>query len=163
MSGKTRCSTTSEQGTQPSVERFTPGPWDYRPGGYDDWGWIRGGPGGMTIGHAHGPLEDDEANRHRTAKTDPWEHNARLMAAAPQLYDALKDALAGLRYIRQHYHDERTATGDLYGVGFDLVEEKAKTALAKAVPQTIAGRPDEQSNTDSSPNPIAAPTEESDG
>lgn len=39
------------------------------------------------------------------------------------LVDALKDARSGLRYVRQ-------AHGELYGVGFDRVEEKCDAALA---------------------------------
>lgn len=62
--------------------------------------------------------------------------NARLIAAAPALYEALTDAIAGLRYVREHYHDERTASGDLYGIGFDRVEQKAAAALAAARGET---------------------------
>lgn len=48
-----------------------------------------------------------------------------LIAAAPELLGALKDALSGLQYIRQTH-------GDLYGVGWDRVEQKASAAIAKA-------------------------------
>lgn len=54
------------------------------------------------------------------------------MDVIKELCDALKDALAGLRYVREHYHDEHTANGDLYGVGFDRVEQKATAVLARA-------------------------------
>lgn len=50
---------------------------------------------------------------------------ARLIAAAPALVEALKDALAGWRYIRDHH-------GDLYGVGWDRVEDAAQAALQAA-------------------------------
>lgn len=108
------------------AERWTPGPWDYRPGEYDDWGWIRGGPGGMTIGHAHSPLDDDEANRHRAAKTDPWEANARLMAAAPELYAAL-----AAFNLKEEMILSGTANSLTLRVPLDAIR-KAAAALAKA-------------------------------
>lgn len=53
--------------------------------------------------------------------------NARLIAAAPDLYAALTDMLAGWRYIRDHH-------GDLPGVGWDRAEEAARAALIKVTP-----------------------------
>src|SRR3546814_10767102 len=35
-------------------------------------------------------LDDVTLNAHRRAKTDPWEANARLIAAAPDLLEALQ-------------------------------------------------------------------------
>lgn len=55
--------------------------------------------------------------------------DASLMAASPDLADALQDMLAGWRYIREHH-------GDLYGVGWDRAEEKAVAALARATGDT---------------------------
>lgn len=52
----------------------------------------------------------------------------RLLAAAPELLEALQDMLSGWQYIR-HTH------GDLYGVGWDRAEQKAKGALSKALGQ----------------------------
>jgi hypothetical protein len=51
--------------------------------------------------------------------------HARLIAAAPDLLEALRDMLAGWRYIRSSH-------GDLYGVGWDRAEGKAATAIDKA-------------------------------
>lgn len=48
-----------------------------------------------------------------------------LIAAAPELLEALKDAASALRYIRE-------AHGELYGVGFDRVETNSAAAIAKA-------------------------------
>jgi len=68
----------------------TPGPWHYRPDGYDDWGIVRasnevGRLIGPIICQARDPEATDECTlaKHRAAKTDPWEANARLIAAAP--------------------------------------------------------------------------------
>jgi hypothetical protein len=60
-------------------------------------------------------------------RTGCTEGNARLIAAAPDLYAAMSDMLAGWRYIRKHH-------GDLYGVGWDRAEKAATAALAKAHP-----------------------------
>lgn len=51
--------------------------------------------------------------------TESFEDLARH---AELLERTLKDARSGLRYIRETY-------GELYGVGFDRVEENAKRAL----------------------------------
>jgi hypothetical protein len=51
--------------------------------------------------------------------------NASLIAAAPDLLEALKDMNSGWKYIRHSY-------GDLYGVGWDRAQEKADAAIAKA-------------------------------
>lgn len=53
--------------------------------------------------------------------------DADLISAAPDLLEAASDALAGWKYIRQHH-------GDLYGVGWDRVEQALVGAIAKARP-----------------------------
>ena len=63
-------------------------------------------------------IENFRADRPDEWTMDDFARNAR------QLEDALKDAISGLRYIRQVH-------GDLYGVGFDRVEDKANLALNK--------------------------------
>jgi hypothetical protein len=55
------------------------------------------------------------------------EGDAHLIAAAPCLYAAAADALAGWRYIREQH-------GDLYGIGWDRVEQALTAALARANP-----------------------------
>lgn len=58
------------------------------------------------------------------------EANARLIAAAPEMVEALKDILSGWKYIRQVH-------GDLYGVGWDRAQEKAESAIAKATGEAL--------------------------
>lgn len=53
------------------------------------------------------------------------EINATAIAALPDILEAAIDALSGWRYIRETH-------GDLYGVGWDRVDEKLKAALLKA-------------------------------
>lgn len=55
------------------------------------------------------------------------EANAHLIAAAPDLLDALKDMLSGWRYIRQD-----SAHQCIYGVGWDRAQSAAEAAIAKA-------------------------------
>lgn len=52
--------------------------------------------------------------------------NQRIMAAAPELLDALQDMLSGWKYIREQH-------GDLYGVGWDRAQNKAIEAISKAL------------------------------
>lgn len=54
--------------------------------------------------------------------------DVNLMQAAPELLEALQDMLSGWQYIRKTH-------GDLYGVGWDRAEQKAKDALSKALGQ----------------------------
>lgn len=49
----------------------------------------------------------------------------RLIAAAPDLLEALEDMLSGWHYIRNHY-------GDMAGVGWDRAENAAVAVIAKA-------------------------------
>ena len=54
------------------------------------------------------------------------EENAHLIAAAPDLLEALQDILSGWKYIREQH-------GDLYGVGWDRAQDKATAAISKAL------------------------------
>jgi hypothetical protein len=61
----------------------------------------------------------------RECSQDQEEADARLIAAAPDLLEALKDMHSGWKYIRETH-------GDLYGVGWDRSQGKAEAAIAKA-------------------------------
>jgi len=63
----------------------------------------------------------EKLERYRTDRPDEWTMD-EFARQARQLEDALLDARSGLLYIRESYPN-------LYGVGFDRVEEKAKRAL----------------------------------
>tara|TARA_R110001606_G_scaffold263101_2_gene411743 strand:- start:4685 stop:4894 length:210 start_codon:yes stop_codon:yes gene_type:complete len=63
----------------------------------------------------------EKLERYRADRPDEWTMD-QFARQARQLEDALLDARSGLRYIRE-------AHGDLYGVGFDRVEDKATAAL----------------------------------
>lgn len=109
-------------------DKHTPGPWEVFI--CDDGGEWTGWP--ISI---HAANEDDKSIV-RTGGMWPYEWdaatsqaeavaNARLIAAAPDLYEALRDMLDGWKYIRSVH-------GDLYGVGWDRAQDKAVAALAKA-------------------------------
>jgi hypothetical protein len=70
------------------TDKHTPGPWSYRSQPHDDWGVVRAGR--FIICQARDPdvYESADLDAHRRAKTDPWEANARLIAAAPDLLSA---------------------------------------------------------------------------
>ena len=57
----------------------------------------------------------------RTDRPDEWTMD-EYARKARHLEDALLDARSGMKYIRETH-------GNLYGVGFDRVEEKAVKAL----------------------------------
>ncbi len=79
------------------MDGHTPGPWLYRPSEDDDWGIVRTQPDvgrflGGIICQARDPDAADPLTlaKHRESKTDPWEANARLIAAAPELLRVLE-------------------------------------------------------------------------
>lgn len=110
--------------------KWTPGPWAYRPQEYDDWGYVRGPMD--TDGFREficqakdvRATEDDENDARRNG-TDPWAANACLIAAAPELYEALQ-AMIDLQ-------DNATPFGgEIYRDRVDHVFDQCRAALSKA-------------------------------
>jgi len=80
----------------------TPGPWSYRPAKHDDWGFVRTQPlPGEVIGHLVAVAKDSSIpfefhEIHRENGNDPFEANGRVIAAAPEMLEALKHVTASL-------------------------------------------------------------------
>ena len=107
--------------------KWTPGPWVYRPEEFDDWGVVRGsdvGDGWATYICQAKDQRVDEAgeNEARRNGIDPWESNAHLIAAAPELYEALDDVVKMLD------DNEVPISYEYYCTAL----EPARAALAKA-------------------------------
>lgn len=73
--------------------KHTPGPWEYRPFEYDDWGVVRSADGLPVVQACVGRWSKD-FDKHRVNKTDPGEANARLISAAPEMLAALEEICA---------------------------------------------------------------------
>jgi len=108
------------------VSKHTPGPWRFLEA--DDHNRDDNSCRPITI---CGPADDDLANVYSSDDStvsisrEETVANARLIAAAPNLLEAAKDALSGWRYIRSQH-------GDLSGVGWDRVEDALRAAIRAA-------------------------------
>lgn len=101
----------------------TPGPWEYRPYEYDDWGYVRGpevemsfGPCKPIVAIAREGGNEEDYSEHRQNKTDPYAPNAAIIVAlvnaAPALIakaervDALMDLIRRAQLnVPQYYVD----------------------------------------------------------
>lgn len=88
----------------------TPGPWSYRPCDFDDWGIVRAAPTdsryGYVICQARNPnISNDDLWLFREQQRDPYEANARLIAAAPELL-AIAERLLDRGYVSKHIGEE---------------------------------------------------------
>lgn len=70
--------------------KWTPGPWVYRPHKYDDWGLVRGSDDYPVASASICRATEEEKDNCRRDHRDPAEANAHLIAAAPDLYEALE-------------------------------------------------------------------------
>jgi len=89
------------------IAEASPLPWVYRPDDkHDDWGWIRGVEQESVIGRYRpivanakdSNVSEEELNRHRQNKTDPYAPNALLITDA---VNALPDLLTTLETLAQ--------------------------------------------------------------
>jgi len=102
------------------MSKHTPGPWNvFAPGGHECPGIESADDCSIVVFGEK--LTSGELCGVQGRTVEEAAANARLIAAAPDFYDAAKDALAGWRYIRR-----------VYGVGWDRVEAALTAAIAKA-------------------------------
>ena len=112
--------------------KYTPGPWQYRPNKYDDWGVVRSADGLPVVQACVGRWSAD-FDSHRTNGTDPGEANARLIAAAPELLAALERAEDLLHYVRlDGTVDPLESSQQTFGVSSMEVLADIRAAIAKA-------------------------------
>lgn len=74
--------------------KHTPGPWVYSTDCHDDWGTVRTMDGSFVCQAKDPRVTVNDLHGHRAAKTDPWEANARLIAAAPAMSEILDELFA---------------------------------------------------------------------
>ena len=111
---------------------FTPGPWEYRTGQSYDWGWVTTATGEF-IAQAKDPRARDDRtlDAHRVAKTDPWEANARLIAAAPKMLEALTACQTALAMMTEPDEIKRSSVLNAWTVAV-AAEAKARQAISLA-------------------------------
>ena len=110
--------------------QHTSGPWAYRPHQHDDWGIVRTkGRDDMgfqrVICQANYVASPAELITHRSNNTDPAEANARLIAAAPELLEALEKAVEEIEDLRKYANNHG-------GMLDDERCDYARAAIAKA-------------------------------
>ena len=101
--------------------KHTEGPWTVAQP-YAGFSAIRGGAGELIFGIAAGGIEEKQPD-------DVCEANARLIAAAPELYEALKDAAKALDQaacVARVYKDEDWA------LNAEVAARRARFSIAKA-------------------------------
>lgn len=119
------------------TDKHTPGPWSYRPMKYDDWGYVRGaeeadGFQPFICQAKDSRKTDKDENIARQNGTDPWEANARLIAAAPELLEALEE-IRDMLWSRPDISDRLRP---LMGFAEEATNQKAAAAIAKARGET---------------------------
>ncbi len=124
----------------------TPGPWTYSQEPSDDWGYVRGPirhkpdwPGWIVAIMRGGRHEtEDELNVHRREGTDPYEHDARLIAEyrtlCPRLAASLRAARSRIAEVEASYHDKRIEYDKLWDEAnqFRTERDTARAELAAA-------------------------------
>lgn len=115
-------------GVSPALraQEFTPGPWDYEDPSDACCGWpctVDGCHESHPTGQFYiiGPPQDDERGRGLFKS----EADARLIAAAPELYEALNEIV--------RFEDENLSRGEfLSPASYDEMFARARAALRKA-------------------------------
>jgi hypothetical protein len=99
-------------------EKWTPGPWSVQPNAHDVPCIVQGPNYRVAVAHR----QENRPNEATAAA------NARLIAAAPALYEALRRVNGALRVIREHMD----STGKELSPVFDLADADTLLDVTKA-------------------------------
>jgi hypothetical protein len=122
------------------AEKATPGPWEYRPNRFDDWGWVRG-PDGWPVANAKAGADCDEdvLATHRIAGTDPYQHNGDFITSArvdiPRLLATVEALQAELAQTKAILSDPTAVWCNMLRGGI-AIPAKVKDALMRAEKDT---------------------------
>jgi len=142
---------TSPEAVERLLDGVTPGPWKYRPNRFDDWGVVKSDDFHLCQVRDLLRYTMEHLNEARAANYDPWESNARFIAAARQLVPALSAERDRLTAENAALREVLTCYADQFCEGFcnDLPERgtydhkmdldcsgcKARAALAASQPR----------------------------
>jgi hypothetical protein len=109
----------------PDILKHTPGPWTVKPSVFDDWGAVKTVDGQELICHARNPsVNSRDFHIYANGGQDPFEANARLIAAAPELLEAVEAVISHWFYAEEEG-----------GVSGDEAIKKCLAVAAKATGQ----------------------------
>lgn len=107
-------------------------PWKYRPNEHDDWGRVVGSDG-LTICYARvSRFTPEEQQSHREKGTDPVEGIARLIAAAPDLLEALESLLDAYSKPDERLCCDGRECGCRGSTVYQMAEHYARAAISRA-------------------------------
>lgn len=119
--------------------KATEGPWGYRSQEHDDWGWVRASSEPpYTVAQARAGHATNEVglNEHRRAGTDPYGHNARLIASyrtdAPALARHLRSVLEELERVKKERDESDRALLDATSKYMYAWSEETKATIEAA-------------------------------
>jgi len=112
--------------------KHTRGPWQYRQRENDDWGFVRSADGWLVAVAKDSSVPFKAYGAYRERKEDPFEANARLIAAAPELLLALQELLDAYSKPDERLCCDGRDCGCMGSTVHQQAEHYARAAIAKA-------------------------------